>query len=162
MKNDDRWRKLLGKFTDAHIKIEDDVIIECDDPFMLLRLVYVMKAFGRGFDFEDSMDLLDEDYALEMIDIRNYAGKSENRQVALRGRIIGRGGMIKMMIEDECEAKIAVYGKTVSIISKLTGMARTMKAVDIVLSGSKYTSMLKFLKDGHTGARDYKPQDSEK
>ncbi len=113
---------------------------------MLGRLVIVFKAFGRGFSFDDAMYLLDESYALEVLDIRGFSGGSKERQATLRGRVIGSAGMIKAMIEKRCDAKIAVHGKTVAVICKATDMVRTLKAIEMILSGSKFGTVSRYLK----------------
>ena len=148
LKKTSDWRTQLKKFTDADIIITDEVSIKCKDPFMLRRLVDVVKAFGRGFNFDGAMYLLDEDYRLEVIDIKFYSGKSKNRQLILRARLIGRNGTIKKMIEKKCEAKIAVYGKTVSIIASYDNIEKTAEAVEMILYGSKFGTLVRFLKGG--------------
>ena len=110
LRKDDRWKQQLSKLVDAKITFDEDVCIECDDPLLMIRLIEVVKAFGRGFDFNDSLSLLDESYRLEIIDIKEFAGKYKNRQSILRSRVIGREGTIKKTIEKRFGVKVAVYG----------------------------------------------------
>ena len=142
--SDKRWEDKLKKFIDVTITLGDDVEIESPDPIIVIRVKLIFQAFGRGFDFDDALDLLDEDYTLEIIDISDY-GKSRNRMITLKGRIIGTEGKAKNIIENRTETKISIYGKTVSIIGRFENVARAREAIKIILSGRKHGTAFRFL-----------------
>jgi len=135
----------LKKFVDVKIKIRDDVEIECDDPIRLLRVKEVIKAFGRGFDFETSLNLLDEDYFLDILDVKPFTGKSKNRQIVLKGRVIGSKGKTKNIIEKYSDAKIVIYGKSVSIVGKAKSVRLAREAIEMLLNGADHSSVYRFL-----------------
>jgi len=88
---------------------------------------------------------LDEEYYLEIIDIKDFSGKSKNRMKVLKGRVIGSEGKAKKMIERYTDTKISIYGKTISIIGKWDKIIIAKKAVEMLLSGSLHSSVYKFL-----------------
>ncbi|MEM5843952.1 MAG: KH domain-containing protein [Candidatus Aenigmatarchaeota archaeon] len=135
----------LEKFTDSKIEINEEISIECEDPLRLMRIKEVLKAFGRGFDFNVALNLLDEDYYLEIIDIKDYSKKSRNRMITLRGRVIGTEGKTKKLIEKYADVKISIYGKTISIIGKWDKIMIAKKAIEMLLSGSLHSSVYRFL-----------------
>ncbi|MEM7825574.1 MAG: hypothetical protein QW412_01795, partial [Candidatus Aenigmatarchaeota archaeon] len=57
----------LEKFTDSQIELNEEICIDCEDSIKALRIKEVLKAFGRGFDFNTALNLLDEDYYFEII-----------------------------------------------------------------------------------------------
>ena len=59
------------------------------DPFSATR---VIEAIGRGFSPQRARRLLDEGTALEVIDMRDNAGRSVNALERIRGRVIGLKG----------------------------------------------------------------------
>ncbi|MBI2547576.1 MAG: RNA-processing protein [Candidatus Aenigmarchaeota archaeon] len=140
------WKERLKEFLDVGVDIKEDVEIT-GDLFQVLRVKEILKAFGRGFLFEETLDLLDEDYFLDIIDISQFAGKSKKRQSILIGRVIGEGGVTKKMIEKLSMVKIAIYGKTVSIIGKPENIKIARGAVEMILFGSKHNSVYRFLKE---------------
>lgn len=140
------WREELKGYLDIEIKIGEDVEIS-GDFLQVIRAKEIIKAFGRGFTFKDSLDLLDEDYFLELISVNEFTGKSRNRQVTLKGRVIGEEGRTKKLIEKNAEVKIAVYGKTVSIIGKSQNIKIARYAIEMILSGSKHNSVYRFLQE---------------
>ncbi len=147
LRADPRIKLKIEKLTGAKIKLEDDVIIDSEDAILRNRIKEFFKAFGRGFDSETALTLLDEDYVIEVIEISDYVGKSRNRQNVLKARIIGTKGRTKKKIEEDCDVKISVYGKTISIIGKWKPVNLAKESVEKLLSGSEHSSVYRFLEE---------------
>ena len=145
LKKNKKMLKKLENLVDVEIKLNDEVEMEGNDPLVIMRVKQVIKAFGRGFDFEDALLLLDEEYMLEVVDIKEFSGKSRNRMIELRGRIIGTKGKTKDLIEKLADVKVCVYGKTVSIIGKWDAVQDAKKAIELLLEGRKHGSVYRFL-----------------
>lgn len=145
LKKEKKFLEDLQKFTDSKIKINDEVQIEVEDPLKLLRIKEVIKAFGRGFLPKDAMDLLDENYYLLTIDVKSYAGKSRERLRTLKGRVIGTSGKTKRVIESLTNTKLAIYGKTISIIGLWENVEKARKAIEMLLEGKMHSTVYKFL-----------------
>ena len=47
------------------------------DPLKNLQLISTAKAIGRGFTPEKAIQLLEMEYYLEIVDIRDYVGRSK-------------------------------------------------------------------------------------
>ncbi len=95
------------------------------DPF---RSLQVLDAIGKGFAPGRAMRLKDDETYMDVIDLREYAGKSRNSLERIKGRLIGMGGKARRVIEELSGAYISVYGHTVSSIGtkeqvKLAGTA---------------------------------------
>lgn len=140
------YNRKLRSFLDVKVSLNEDVEIDGEDALAVMRAKEVMRAFGRGFEFEDALLLVDEEYILEVLNVSDFA-KSRNRQVVLKGRIIGTESKVKKLIEKCSGAKIAVYGKTVSIIGKWENLRVAREAVEIILSGSRHSTVFMFLKE---------------
>jgi ribosomal RNA assembly protein len=145
LRRETKWEEKLKKFVDVRIEINDDVTIESDEPIKLLRVKEVIKAFGRGFDFDTAMSLLDEEYFLEILDVKLFARKSKERQLALKGRVIGTKGRTKNIIEKYSETKLIIQGKTVSIVGRYKNVRLAKEAVEMILNGAKHASVYRFL-----------------
>ena len=144
LKADPRIQKKLKEFCDCKFKFDDDVEIESDDSLKTFRAKEVVKAFGRGFYIDDALALLDESFYLEIIEINS---KTRDRITVLKGRIIGREGGTKKIIEKISEAKISIYGKTISIIGRWNEVQIAKEAIELILSGSKHSTVYRFLKE---------------
>jgi len=145
LKSNKRIIEKLQNLVDVKIRIGEEVEIESDDPLLVMRVKQVVKAFGRGFDFDDALFLLDDEYLLDVVDIKEFSGKSQDRLVEMRGRIIGTKGKTKNIIEKLTETKIVVYGKTVSIIGRYDVVQDAREAIEMILQGRKHGTIYRFL-----------------
>jgi ribosomal RNA assembly protein len=145
--HDEKLKNLAG----CELGINEEISIEADDPILVMRVKEVIKAFGRGFEFDDALNLLDEEYYLETINIQDFSGKSKERMIAIKGRVIGREGKAKRLIEKYTNVKIAIYGKTVSIIGKWGDVRVARQAIESLLQGRKHSTVLRSLIGGEYG-----------
>ncbi|MFZ8829942.1 MAG: KH domain-containing protein [Candidatus Aenigmatarchaeota archaeon] len=145
LRNKKEWVEKIERLSNCKISLEDqEVTIEGNDPLTVLRVKEVFRALNRGFDLNTALYLLDESYFLDIIDVKDY-GKSRERQIQLKGRVIGKGGSIKKMIEEKTGTKICVHGKTISIIGKWENLQIAKKAIEMLLEGKMHSSVQKFL-----------------
>lgn len=147
LKTNRKLVKRLEELGDVKIKLAEDISIECEDPIRAICAKNVIKAFGRGFDFDDALYLLDDAYELCIIDAKDFAGKSPRRLEDLRGRVIGRDGKTKNIIEKLTDAKLSIYGKTISIIGKWDCVQFARQAICMLLEGRRHGTVYKFLEE---------------
>ncbi|UCE29976.1 MAG: RNA-processing protein [Candidatus Bathyarchaeota archaeon] len=129
------------------------------DPSLLLRAKEVITAIGRGFSPERSFRLIDDDEAaLVVIDLREVVGKSQSDMKRLKGRIIGKEGKTRRIIEELTEASISVFGHTISIIGDLEQAETARDAIQMFLGGSQHRTVYRFL---HRKRRELKKKRME-
>ena len=114
-------------------------------PLVSLKTEDVIRAIGRGFSPEHALMLFNEEVDFFIFDIHDYVGKRENHIVRLKSRIIGRRGKTKRLIEHLTSSYLSIYGHTVSIIADAENMVVTKRAVDMLLCGSKHSSVYRFV-----------------
>ena len=78
---------LLEQKTKTKINVKDDVEIEGESVDVYIAK-NVLKAFSRGFSFEDSIKLLDDNYSIDIINLSDFTS-SDNRIKVIASRIIG-------------------------------------------------------------------------
>jgi ribosomal RNA assembly protein len=146
-----KYGEKLEKLAGCKIGENEEISIEVEDPIMLMRIKEVIKAFGRGFEFDEALNLLDEQYCLETINIKDFSRKSKERMIVMRGRVIGTKGKAKRLIEKQTNVKIAIYGKTVSIIGKWEDVQKAKQAIESLLQGRKHSTVFRSLMEGKYG-----------
>jgi ribosomal RNA assembly protein len=128
---------------------EGNVTIETtegtDDPLAVWRAKDIAIAIGRGFSPKKSFRLLDEDEAMEVIDLTDFVGRSENALKRVRGRIIGENGKARRTIEELTGANLSVYGRTVSIIGEFDQLAVAKEAIMMFIHGAQHGTVYRFL-----------------
>lgn len=148
-KNGETKRK-LEELTLAKIYVDSqtgDVTIEQNkaNPLTFYKLENVIKAIGRGFSPERSIYLLEDNYALYLLDLSDYA-KTEKSRGTKRSRVIGTKGAVRKYIEDVTDCFISVQGKTIGIIGKEPKLSIAIEAIQRLLEGAEIMSVKMFLK----------------
>ena len=117
------------------------------DPFSAIR---VIEAIGRGFSPQRARRLLDEGTALEVIDLRDYAGRSTNSLERIRGRVIGLKGKSRKVIDELTACHLSVYGRTVAIIGEADEVQLASSAVRSLATGSQHKTVYNSLQRART------------
>jgi ribosomal RNA assembly protein len=127
-----------------------------EDPTVLFRAKEVVTAIGRGFAPNHAFRLLNDDETVfEMINLRETVGRSQSDLKRLKGRVIGKEGKTRRIIEELSGAKISVYGHTISIIGQVDQVAIAREAVRMLIRGSLHGTVYRFL---HKKRRELKKQ----
>ena len=116
-----------------------------EDPLMLIKIENIIKAIGRGFSPEKANRLMNDDADFFTFNLYDYVGKKESHVKRLKSRVIGKEGKTKRVLEELTDAKISVYGHTVSIISDIIKMNILKKSVDMLLTGSTHATVYRFV-----------------
>ena len=141
-------KKSIESDTKTQIKVdslEGDIFVNGEDALGLYTAREIVRAVGRGFNPEIARLLLKQDYVFEFIGLNEFTGKSKNTLLRLKGRVIGKEGKSRRLIEELSESYISVYGKSVSIIGTAESAAIAKRAVEALLSGSTHASVYKWL-----------------
>jgi len=129
------------------------------DPTVLFRAREVVTAIGRGFSPERAFRLFDdEDIVLEVIDLREIVGRSLSDIKRLEGRVIGKGGKTRKIIEELTETYVSVYGYTISIIGSTDQIEAAREAISMLIRGSQHSTVYRFL---HKKRRELKKKKLE-
>jgi len=163
---DGKIRALIEERLNVKLKIDSesgDVEIslspKAPDPTSLFRAQDIVTAIGRGFSPEHAFKLLDnEEDVLEVIDLHEKIGKSEADLKRLKGRVIGKDGRTRSLIEELTETNVSVYGHTISIIGGGEQVEIAKQAVRMLLKGSLHSTVYRFL---HKKRRDLKKKKLE-
>lgn len=122
-----------------------DVKIEGKDALNELDGENVVRAIGRGFSPDKAILLFRDDYYFELLDIRDWAGKRKSHIKRLAGRVIGKEGRARKVIEEMSGAYIAIYGHTVGIIGKIDEIQLAKRAIEMLLEGANHSTVYHYL-----------------
>lgn len=143
-------KELLEKKSGAHIDVDSEsgtVVIDSEegDPFKALKASETIKAIARGFSPEKALKLLEvEDLILDLMDLSKISDAPSDL-MRIKGRIIGRGGKTREIIESMTGAKISVYGKTISIIGDAEQIMTVRTALDMLIDGAPHGAVYGYL-----------------
>lgn len=123
---------------------EGDVFVSGGDALGLYTAKEIIKAIGRGFNPDVAKLLLKPDYVFEVVDLSEFV-KSKDAMLRLKGRVIGKEGKSRRVIEELTECRVSVFGKTISIIGLPESAATARHAVESLLRGSTHANVYKWL-----------------
>ncbi len=129
---------------DAEIRVDGGEVTIDGDPLEERRAYRIVQAIGRGFAPEEALRLLEDNAALCVLDVSEFAS-NENGRERLKGRVIGRDGEAREKIENETGTEIAVYGKTVSILGDAGHVEVARQAVVMLLEGRSHGTAYSYL-----------------
>jgi ribosomal RNA assembly protein len=155
---------IIGKNGKVKTEIQDkcNVIIEVDsengnaiisstpkpiiemEPF---KAVEIVSAIAKGFSPERAYRLLGEEEVLQLVDLRDYAGKSANSLSRIKGRIIGEAGKSRKTIEEISGVYISVYGHTVGLIGTFEEIKLATEAVIMLSKGKSHANVYNMLQE---------------
>lgn len=115
------------------------------DPVKALKLPDVIKAIGRGMAPNRAIQLLQDDWFFEIVDLREHVGKKSRQQRRIRARIIGSEGKIRKMIEQHTGVEISIYKSTVVLVGDGEGLFSARQAIEMLARGSEHGTVMKFL-----------------
>jgi len=159
----ERMGVLIGREGATKATIEDDFKVQLliqsqsgvveivpredsEDPTTILRARDVVLAIARGFSPDRALKLLDDDIVLDIIDLRETFGKNERDIARLKGRVIGREGKIRRLIEEMTDAKISVYGHTIAMLGEYETVTAAREAIELLLKGKQHSTVYKLLR----------------
>ena len=117
------------------------------DPFAATR---VIEAIGRGFSPQHAKRILEDGAAYEVIDLRDFAGKSANSLERIRGRVIGLKGKSRRVIEELTRCNLSIYGRTVAIVGDADEVRLASEAVRSLATGSQHRTVYNTLQKART------------
>ena len=64
----------------------------------------------------------------------------------LKGRVIGREGKIRRLLEEMTNAKVSVYGHTIAMLGDYETVTAAREAIELLLKGKQHSTVYKLLR----------------
>jgi len=109
---------------------------EQTDVSVVFAVRNIVQAIGRGFSPNRALALLNEDTDILVLDLEDYVGSSRGNQDRIKGRVIGREGKSRALLEQLTECQISVYGGTIAIVGGYEMLPIAKEAVEMLINGA--------------------------
>jgi ribosomal RNA assembly protein len=137
-------QKLVESACKVRLSVDGDRAVQIDgEPTDEYFSKDVVKAIGRGFDPSVALLLLNEEYGLRIVNLREMG--NEGWILRQKGRVIGEKGRARKIIEEATEAHISVYGYTVGVVCRLETLDIAMEAISMLLEGHTHPAVYAYL-----------------
>jgi len=140
-------RKMLERKTNTKITVdsqEGDVTIQGEESIDVYNAKNIVQIIGRGVNPLKALILLG-DGIFEIMNIKDYTGKSKSRMKNLKARVIGTQGKAKATIEMLTHTEIIVFGKTITIVGKPEDVMLAKTSVERLLQGAPHGNVFIWL-----------------
>ena len=150
---DGSMKKLIEEKSKTLLEIDSEsgtVTIESsEDPLMVMRVSDLVRAIGRGFSPERSLVILDDEMLmLDVMDLSKMVG-TKSDMARLKGRIIGKDGKTREIMEKLSGSKVSVYGKTIALLGYPEQIRVSRAAIEMLLDGAPHGNVYSFLEKKH-------------
>jgi ribosomal RNA assembly protein len=146
-------KNLIEEKTKTELAIDSETgtvsIISAEDPLLAMRVMDLVRAIGRGFSPERALPVLDDDMLmLDVLDLSKMVG-TKSDMARMKGRIIGKDGRTREIMERLSGAKVSVYGKTVALLGYPEQIRIARAAIEMLLEGAPHGNVYSFLEKKH-------------
>jgi len=146
-------KRLIEEKTKTTLEIDSETgtvrVASAEDPLQALRVMDLVKAIGRGFSPERALSILDDDMLmLDVLDLSKMVG-TKSDMARIKGRIIGRDGRSREIMEQLSGSKVSVYGKTVALLGYPEQIRVARTAIEMLLDGAPHGNVYSFLEKKH-------------
>jgi ribosomal RNA assembly protein len=146
-------KNLIEEKTKTELVIDSETgtvsIASAEDPLLAMRVIDLVRAIGRGFSPERALPVLDDDMLmLDVLDLSKMVG-TKSDMARMKGRIIGKDGRTREIMERLSGAKVSVYGKTVALLGYPEQIRIARAAIEMLLEGAPHGNVYSFLEKKH-------------
>lgn len=146
-------KHLIEEKTKTTLEIDSETgtvsIASTEDPLASMRVMDLVRAIGRGFSPERALSILDDEMLiLDVLDLSKMVG-TKSDMARIKGRIIGKDGRSREIMERLSGAKVSVYGKTVAILGYPEQIRIARTAIEMLLEGAPHGNVYSFLEKKH-------------
>ncbi len=145
-----------GESGDVRVSMDPNASVE---DIKIFKAIEFINAIARGFSPERAKRLLEYDsdgissVMLNIIDIKDYVGRSHNSLERVKGRIIGKDGKARRILEELTDTYISVHGHYVSIIGKPEDVKLASDALMMLIAGSMHSTVYNMLERARRKAK---------
>jgi len=146
-------KNLIEEKTTAKLDIDSETgtvsVVSAEDPLKAMRVTDVVRAIGRGFSPERALPILDDEMLmLDVLDLSKMVDTKDD-MARIKGRIIGKDGKTREIMESMSGTRVSVYGKTVALIGYPEQIRVARSAIEMLLEGAPHGNVYSFLEKKH-------------
>lgn len=117
----------------------------------------ILRAIDFGFEVEDALLLLNENFVLEFVNIKNHTRRRNLEEV--RSRVIGTEGRAKRTIEELTGAVLVVQENMVGLIVNSEHLDSAVQGIISLIQGAKHGNVFTYLEKQNVARRKLDTED---
>lgn len=141
------WKSYFEKKFNCILTVNSnsgEVIVDCEDGYISFVISNIINAINHGHNPKNALKLEDENYVLDYVDVKSKVKDSVRLKVVM-GRIIGKNGVTRKIIEDTATCSVFVGEDYVSIIGPFENISLVHEALEMLIKGVSHKSFYSYL-----------------
>lgn len=107
----------------------------------------VIEALDFGFSLSSALQIKDEDFIFEIINIKDHTKRKDLKRI--RGRIIGTDGRTLKTLHDLTECSFEIKDNQIGIIGDGENIGNAQQAIISIIKGAKQSNIYSYLEKHH-------------
>ena len=140
-----RSKKAIEDALSVKLIIEGRIINIDGKPEDEMICLEVIEAINLGFTVAEALDLKQDDFILEKVQIKTISRRHDLSQV--RARVIGTKRKAMDNIEYLTDCDIVLHDNTIGIIGKIENVKHASYAIRKLVAGSKHANVYAYLEE---------------
>lgn len=121
-----------------------EVLVDSEDALSNFILSNIVAAINYGHSPRSAIQLEDENNVLDVIDIKTQV-RDSHRLKSVLGRVIGKNGSTREVIEQITKCNVAVKDHYVSVIGSFENVQLVHEALEMLIQGASHKSFYSYL-----------------
>jgi ribosomal RNA assembly protein len=121
-----------------------EVFINGEDSVSIFILTNIISAINYGLNPKNAMKLEDENFVLDIIDVKQTI-KDQEKLKKVMGRIIGKDGATRRTIEEITKCNLAIKDHFVAVVGPYENTILIHDALNMLIKGSSFKSFYSYL-----------------
>ena len=117
----------------------------------------VVQAIDFGFMVDDALLLMNDDFVLEFIEVKEHTRRKNLKEV--RARMIGTGGKARKTIENLTGSEIVIHDNTVGVIVDSNHLDAVVQGIESLIQGAKHGNVFAYLEKQNVSRRKFDEDD---
>lgn len=141
-----KFRKVLPKIKekiDIHTDLKKDYVIINGEELNEVIVEKIIKAVDFGFELEDALLLVKDDWEVEYINIKDHTRRRNLEEV--RSRVIGKDGKAKNTIANLTGSSVVIHDNIVGIICDIDHLAYSIQGIISLIQGAKHSNVFSYI-----------------
>jgi ribosomal RNA assembly protein len=115
-----------------------------EDSLSAFILNNMVNAINIGQNPQNALKLENENYVHDIIDVKNFV-KDHARVKVVMGRIIGKEGSTRKIIEEISKCNLALKDSLVSVVGTYENTIIVHQAIEMLIKGASHKSLYSYL-----------------
>jgi len=136
---------LLKERNIKYSRNKNKIIIYYEDFYFLYKFDKFVKGLRAGFDIKEILNILDNDWDILEIDLKQVFEKKMNHIIRVKGRIIGEEGKVLEELRNRTNADIIIKDKYIYILGDSISLQSAYEGIKRIIKGEKHSTVFNYL-----------------